>query len=200
MGTLDQFPHFSGAPIVEAVLNLQISPLSPDTTLGVLSSDFARAVEPDYPIKQTFGSITLSAGPSTATAGSQQTGFVFRSTDGRRALQARIDGFAFSQFAPYESWEPFVAEARRTWEVYRETVAAVEPTAIGMRTINSLSMPAGSTMESYLRVYPALPTDADFPQSVVNFAMRVDFQVEHGGKFQMQMGYLINTVPDRVTS
>ena len=40
----------------------------------------------------------------------------------KQLVQARANGFTAHRLAPYEGWETFRHEARRLWDVYRQTV------------------------------------------------------------------------------
>jgi uncharacterized protein (TIGR04255 family) len=152
---------YPNAPITEALIDIRVAHQQ-GVSLEKLKK-FGVEVRHEYPnesprdILQGQIDFTLSnpqTQPSRTTVG-----YIFHSVDRRQAVQARLDGFTFSRFAPYQDWYHLVDEARRLWSVF---VAILEPTAalrIAVRYVNQINLPLkGGTLnfEDYLRTFPKI--------------------------------------------
>lgn len=88
-------------------------------------------------------------------------GYIQFSTDGDRAVQARLDGFTYSRINSYGNWNEFRDEARALWELYADALNQVVARRIAVRFINRLVLPLPCRFEDYLqtipKVAPALP-------------------------------------------
>jgi uncharacterized protein (TIGR04255 family) len=116
----------------------------------------------------------------------------FTSADGKQVAQFRRNGFTFSRLAPYESWRPFAAEARRLWNSYRDGVGPSAVTRVAVRYINRVQLPPSShAIAHWLNTYPEI-AEAVSP-SVVDFFMHVTVpQPALGGTLA-----LVETVDER---
>jgi len=171
-------PHYSKAPITEAIIEIRWQ-LKAGTTLA----DFERIHEAEkgtYPaVRKRLQALGLmELGPRvTASASQEQTAFLYISADEKQIYQARLDGFAFSRLAPYESWQPFQAEARRLWNIHREALKPVAITRLAVRYINRLDLPGERVeMKDYFRLSPEVPPE--LPQSMSGFLLRVQLPQE----------------------
>jgi uncharacterized protein (TIGR04255 family) len=188
--------HYERAPITEAIIDLRVSfPEAID--LSRLEAAFARE-ESLYPgrkrLRQGMGKFEF--GPrvsSSATA--EETGFAFTSVDERQVAQFRRNGFTFSRLAPYESWHPFSAEARRLWTVYRTGLLPSTVTRLAVRYINRIQLPESShDLSHWLNTYPKVAEGVS--SSAVGFFMHVTIpQPEIGGALT-----LVETVDDHPSS
>jgi uncharacterized protein (TIGR04255 family) len=180
--------HFSRAPILEAIININVElPSEANSRLSLLGP----AVRETYPVTRDIRQVTLTgemkAGAFPATsASSMQMGFRFEAKAAPQSFQARVNGFSFHRLAPYESWEPFRSEARRMWNHYR---AIMKPTGIlgcSVRYINRLEVPLGRELSDFLSTYPQIAKGV--PQSMTGFLMRADLLLEEfpGGTLVMQ--------------
>ena len=101
-------------------------------------------------------------------------GYIFFSaeSDPSKAVQSRLDGFAFSKLKPYENWPTFRDEARELWQRY---VAVAHPTSVkrlALRFINRISLPRSVyDFGEYLRTIPDIPET--LPHGVAEFFMRL---------------------------
>ncbi|MCA1595197.1 MAG: TIGR04255 family protein [Chloroflexi bacterium] len=133
-------PHYSRAPITEAVIDVRITPGAPLDGLSVVGE----GEEERYPLRkellQVHGQIDIGPHPNTS-AGQRPCGNLFISRDERQACQFRTDGFAFSRLAPYETWEALRDEAGRLWNRYRSRLGAFDITRVGLRYINRIDIP-----------------------------------------------------------
>jgi uncharacterized protein (TIGR04255 family) len=157
--------YYSKAPILEAALDIQLR-LPATTTLNTLQ-DMQGSWGADYLLIND-----QQSSPSITTNTSLSSGVNFVSTDGRRSIQARRDGFAFAKRAPYERWEPYRDEARRCWELYRQVAQPLSITRVGLRYINNLELPRPvGDFRRYLRTVPEV--SPALPAALTNFILQL---------------------------
>jgi uncharacterized protein (TIGR04255 family) len=142
---------------------------------------FGNAVRSEYPnqaAREVFqGQIDLGPAEPKTIASRSTTGYIFSSADRRQAVQARLDGFTFSRFAPYEHWEALVNEARRLWHVFVDVLSPVTVKRLAVRYVNQINLPLhGGTLkfEDYLRTFPQLAgieEDVDLEQFFLRLVM-----------------------------
>lgn len=164
--------HLNNAPITEALLDLRVQ-LPPGTTLSELES-LHRRIEHEYPAKQSkkkFHVMLDTQHPATASQEVSDLGFIFWSSDGKRAVQARMDGFSLSHLAPYGTWEELRDEAKRLWGVFCDDAHPTRITRVALRYINRLPLPLPITFEDYLLTFPRM--GPSFLTSVTGLLMRV---------------------------
>lgn len=131
------------APITEAVLDIRV--------------DFERAPEiqdlekvypelkAEYPTKElnsvfqaTFG---ISKGHPQAGFQGQPNGMMFKTQDGRKIVQMRVDGYTFNKLKPYDTWESFREEAETYWKLFVERTSPLKAVRIALRYINRFELP-----------------------------------------------------------
>jgi uncharacterized protein (TIGR04255 family) len=179
---MDKQPHYDRAPITEAIIDLRVC-FSESVELSRVSEVFAgeKAVYPDSKrLRHGMGTFDFgSRVSSSATA--EDTGFAFTSATGRQVVQYRRNGFTFSQLAPYESWQPFSAEARRLWNIYRTGLSPSTVTRLAVRYINRIQLPALShDLSHWLNTYPNVAEGVS--SSAAGFFMHVTIpQPQIGG-------------------
>ena len=166
---MGEYPHLEQAPIVEALVDIQVD-LGPD--LGVLGLEaFDDLVKADYPKKseQRQLGIYLSLGESRQISHADKPrGFKYESSDGLQVVQARHDGFTFSRLKRYETWNNLRAEARRLWDYYEGVAKPASIKRVAVRYTNqmNLQMP----LEEYLTAPPIVPPGVEV--SVSSFLTR----------------------------
>ena len=165
--------HYANSPITEAIIDLRVK-LPENVKIGDLEPIHDR-IRSQYPNKENRtlarGRFEVGRGVS-ASASSQSIGFFFKSEDERQIVQARLDGFTMSRLAPYESWRPFRDEARRLWDLYRETVCPEAVERLAVRYINRLDIPKPfDDLNEYLRTFPEV--SPDLPQGLSGLFMQL---------------------------
>ena len=159
--------HYPRAPITEAIIDFRVA-YGQNISLERLKK-FGAEIRTDYPhegSRDIFQSqITFDASPTTTQASSRSTvGYIFHSIDRRQAVQARLDGFTFSRFAPYQDWPHLVDETKRLWSLFVRVVQPTSVLRVAVRYINQINLPlkGGSLrFEDYLRTFPAIGIDND---------------------------------------
>lgn len=98
--------------------------------------------------------------PPAATTRALRLGARFASMDGKQIVQCRSDGFFFNRLAPYTSFDDYLPEALRCWNLYREHVQPPVLQAIGLRTINRIPVTVEGEsihLQHHFRTCPVLP-------------------------------------------
>ncbi len=169
--------HYESAPITEAIIDLKVD-LPPAARVAELEyvHKWIRGEYPESaPRQMAMGRIELGDRVS-ASAQSEQVGYVFTSADKKQIAQAQLSGFSFSRLAPYESWEPFRDEARRVWGFYRKAAAPVLVSRLAVRNINRIDIPEKNVdLKKYFRTSPEISTD--LPQTMSGFVMQVQLPI-----------------------
>lgn len=180
--------HYPNAPITEATIDLRI--VQPQNLSANDLAKLRELVGSYYPTQELeliySGEIHVEepGNPLRTEASQWHNGFRFISQDKRYVFYARLDGFALSVRAPYDSWEPFRDEARRLWDLYRSVAKPEGVTRAAVRYINQLNLSSGSSdpdivrTEDFLRIYPEVPRDWPGGNTMNNFFMQVQFWQE----------------------
>jgi uncharacterized protein (TIGR04255 family) len=168
--------HLPGAPITEALIDIQVAPRD-----GLTFTELQNAISaPEFgyyvknPISEgTFGFMLTSDGtqPQT-TAQAAQIGLRLHSQDEKYVLQCRLSGFTLSRLPPYEEWPNLIQEAKRLWAVYTERLLPKRVTRVATRFTNNLQLPmeSGASYQKYLHKLVDVPDEA--PQAVASFLQR----------------------------
>jgi len=166
---------FPNAPITEALLDIRVQ-LPKEITLKNLES-FQEGIKGRFPEKKTRvffkAQIPTSAAPPTSipTTGGPD-GYMFRSPNEQKIVQARLDGFTFNKLKPYEKWVVFRDEAQSLWKRYYEIANPVRITRIALRYINRIEIPSPlKDFKDYILTTPEIAPG--LPQGVGHFFMRL---------------------------
>jgi uncharacterized protein (TIGR04255 family) len=166
--------YYKTPPITEAIIDLRIE--APSELLISNLSKAHEGQEATYPTVQeryvAFGQ--MQVGPQvSATAASQHIGYFFRSDDGKKIYQARLDGFTMSRLAPYENWNTLRDEARRLWDIYRSVAKPSKVTRLAVRYVNRIDIPLPlRDFKDYLRTIPEV--SPDLPQGLKGYFMHLE--------------------------
>lgn len=111
--------HLKRAPIVEAIIDFQVSQ-RPSVELGDVQK-LAGAIEgyrQQGPIFKFQAMWAMTGGGPQGNSESQEIGVRLQSADEKYALQLSLNGLTLSRLAPYENWEKLEAEAKNLWRSY----------------------------------------------------------------------------------
>lgn len=166
---------FRNAPITEALIDIRVQPAQDASTAKI--EEYHNFIRVEYPEKQKRtmweGSFELKEEkePLTKTR-SQVIGYLFKSADGKQAVQFRLDGFTFSKLRPYTRWEEMFDEAKRLWGVYRIHAKPVRVNRLATRYINSIEIPSKKfDYDDYFKMAPKIPPE--LPQLLSHFFTRL---------------------------
>lgn len=170
--------HYSRPPITEALIDIQAQ-LPQGVKLDVLEEVYS-SVKAEYPKREEVlmfqGQMTVGESFG-ATASQSQIGYAVFSNDQKQILQVRLDGFSFSQLAPYDCWETFRDEAKRLWSLYQSLTHPEAIVRLAVRYINRLDIPLPfGDLKDYLRTYPEV--SPDLPQGLSGYFMQLQIPQE----------------------
>lgn len=133
--------HLSNAPIKEAVVDFRVAPAE-----GIRAEVFGQLkgrLANEYPTANERRALQAEflVGPGASTSSARDLGllgFFFKSANGQRIAQFRIDGFTLNYLRPYSNWEDIRNEALRLWPMYCEAAAPKGVVRLATRYINYL--------------------------------------------------------------
>lgn len=174
--------RFPNAPISEAILDIVVQFASP-VELSRLEA-FHDLIRDRYPVKQSRvkwkGQIELGQERVAQEVRRGPQGFLFRSADDTRVVQARQDGFTFNWLKRYDTWEALRDEARPHWERYRDVFRPEAVTRLGLRYINKIEIPLPfSDFRDYVKTAPDVA--AGLPQGLSALFMRLEIPDQKRG-------------------
>ena len=172
---MTKYPVFPKAPITEALLDIRAQ-LPQEIDLKDIES-FYDFVKEQFPEKKArmFGKLKFKLSPPDKPELLPSTGgidgYLFQSSENKKAVQSRLDGFTFNKFRPYDRWESFRLEARQLWNLYFRTVNPNKVTRIALRYINRIEVPLPiKDFKEYILSRPEIAPR--LPQGLNNFFMR----------------------------
>ena len=175
---MQNYRHYPKAPITEALIDFRVIH-EVGISLEKLKKFGAEIVD-EYPNEATRdlvqGKITL-IGPQPQHQSSRSTfGYIFHSQDRLQAVQARLDGFTFSRFAPYKDWDHLTTEAKRLWQVYVDLLKPSAVIRLAVRYVNQINLPLieGTVrFEDYLSTFitTGVEDDVNLEQFLVRLVM-----------------------------
>jgi uncharacterized protein (TIGR04255 family) len=173
-----RWPNLSRCPITEALLDIRVQ-ARPELTLKDLEG-FQETIADAYPQRRTRQVFEVAVADVGVSQKQKDDGFLFVAADGRRVIQARLDGFSFSLLKPYSSWDALRDEGRRHWESYRQIVKPSGISRVAVRYINRIELPLPfKDFREYILTAPEIAQD--LPQGLANFLLRVVIPVEQAG-------------------
>lgn len=155
--------RYPNAPITEALVDIRVAHQQ-STSLETLRK-FGGAIRGRYPSEATRdvlqGQFTFGAsGPQTQST-RKTVGYIFHSADRKQAVQARLDGFTFSRFAPYKDWRHLIDETKSLWDIFASLLSPASVTRVAVRYVNQINLPLQGvlTFEDYFRTFPKMDLD-----------------------------------------
>jgi uncharacterized protein (TIGR04255 family) len=138
------FPHLTKAPILEAVIDIQIKAL-PEELLDILKNAHDK-IKVDYPKINTRKSrqfkIEMAKDPQQPVEQKELIeGYIFTSADGHNVLQFRRNGFTLSRVKNYNNFDSLLEETIKQWEIYKAIVGDITISRVATRYINQIQVP-----------------------------------------------------------
>jgi uncharacterized protein (TIGR04255 family) len=170
----ETYPH---APILEAVLDIKVrlsSPFSEDFLNEIKAKEqesypkFRRPFQVQFKLERSDPALE-----PTSEVSSMANGGAMVSEDGLQIFQARPDGFSHNRLAPYKDWFAFCSEARRLWNIYRDSVKPEFIEFLGLNYINRIGLPGGVEISDYLRAFIQVPSELPQVLEVHNFQVQM---------------------------
>jgi len=160
--------HLKSAPITEALVDLRVEPALPDlAALDAFRSETASTFPEIHEQVQIKSVISLA---QAVPAERRPTGYMMRSADKTRVVQAQLGGLTVSQLAPYTKWDDLRDLAKSVAGTYFANAGSRSITRWALRFINKIEVPRGAELGQYFRVAPFL--QPDFPQALEGAFLR----------------------------
>lgn len=167
---------FPNSPITEALLDIRVN-LPKEITLDTLAT-FQNEIKERFPTRKEQykweSGIKFQAGsaPQVIPSSGGSNGYFFRSPDGKKIVQARLDGYTFNKLKPYNNWEAFSSEAKELWGEYLKVAKPVNVTRLALRYINRIELPLPFTdFKEYILTVPEI--GPDIPNALSGFFTRL---------------------------
>ncbi len=167
------YPQLARPPIAEALLDLRTR-----LPAGVKVEDLdavGLAIKDDYPDARPIhsGQAQIGFDPTSPTAAAtvDKLGAIYWTTDGSRAVQARLDGFTVNWTSGYRDFEGLVEMARSAWAHFASAARPELITRVALRYINRIPLSQGVDLDDVLQTGPRL--GAGLGSAVEDLFMRV---------------------------
>ena len=140
---MSKYPTFNNAPITEAILDIQTE-LPQGYDFKQIESVYDE-VKSEFPKKQ----IAIKYEASLELKGDQkplsrfkkeENGFLFTSSDNKKIIQLRLDGFTFNRVKSYDSWKSLQEEAKHYWDIYKKLTNPLKIKRIALRYVNRIEI------------------------------------------------------------
>lgn len=169
----NHYPHLSKAPISEALLDLRVE-LPADIPLSTIAA-FAESVRGEFPQERTleehrFQIHPVVGGGDTQPVVSSAFGKIFWTHERDRAVQARLNGFAFNWIKSYENWEALRKQAQPIWASYVRVMRPSRVIRCALRYINRINVEPAVDLANYFRTLPLM--SKELPQTLQSFFLR----------------------------
>jgi uncharacterized protein (TIGR04255 family) len=122
MANIETFPN---APIIEAILSIEVSYL---TELATPADSFYQTVRDRLPIREEINS-------------GGDGGYRFTSADALQVLQVTRRSFSFHRLRPYTDWVRFSSEAHGIWREYLGHFTPEKVRGASLRYLNRIDIP-----------------------------------------------------------
>lgn len=168
-------PKYAQSPITEAILDVRVT-LASNDVLSKLE-EVSLTVKENYPYVGNIRMVEIEnqiQGRESVEANLQQNlvGYNYSSKDQKQNFQIRLNGFSFSRFQPYDSWENYQNEARKLWGIYQSIIQPETIDQIKLRYVNRLNIPLPiSDLKEYLLTVPEV--SSDLPQGLSSYFMQL---------------------------
>lgn len=168
------------APIREALIDLRVAPeINATAELLAVKQRLRGAFPTATELTQVRHQFKVGS-PQAALHDVRQVGFALHSEDKKRIVQARANGFAYSQLKPYDSWQVLLDGARAAWGDYVELASPTSVIRWSLRYINRIELPHRNFpgFAKYLRTF--LTLGPGIPEAVSGLFMRFVIPQETG--------------------
>lgn len=167
---------FPNPPITEALFDIRVQ-LPSETSLTTLLTLQDR-IKTEFPNKKDrhLYEAKFQFNPGTTPEIVQSPdvvdGYLFISLDGKKIVQARLDGFTFNKLKPYSNWEEFSKEALSLFQHYIDIAKPTYITRLALRYINRIEIPLPlADFKEYILTVPEIAPN--IPNSLAGFFTRL---------------------------
>jgi uncharacterized protein (TIGR04255 family) len=179
--------HYNRAPILEAVIDIQVrfNPQSDPAAFLSTAQQMAQRVAARFPQSLVLPLVNFGIGmvppvPGTAAAPmpqlvpriTHQGGLRLATAQNERVLLLQQRGLSFSHMPPYTRWKNFRDEAVELWRLFVSLTKPEAVTRTALRYINRFEIPHDIfELSDYFLFRPEVP-ERNIPQMVSSFFMQ----------------------------
>jgi uncharacterized protein (TIGR04255 family) len=155
--------HYSKAPIIEAVIDIQVA-FQSEVSIAQLN-DLADTLKDQFSIRQKLASVRMQMEhniqdeeKNKTTSSHEEIGVRLVNEANTRTLVLKKTGLTYSHLPPYSDWDQFSKEARGYWDLFVQHCKPEMVTRSAVRYINRIDIPNVTVeIEDYLNLYPHIP-------------------------------------------
>ncbi len=194
---MTDYENFPVPPITEAIIDIRIERdnLLSLETLGSLEKD--NLIANKFPEKNSYRSIAIE-GTIGATGKDLDSsvkedvlGYLFRSSDQKKIVQFRLDGFTFNRLSPYKSWEEMTSEAEPLWKIYSGVLNNRSIRRLAVRYINTIEIPETKfELDDYFNFISSVNIDKSFAADLIHFYTKATIKLQSSQAF----AHIVQTV------
>jgi uncharacterized protein (TIGR04255 family) len=149
-------PVYRRAPIIEAIIDLRTAPVLDEKLVEKISKKLAKRY-PNRAMQHTTEFLVDGTGGNVAIQ-QKASGFQLTTDDQADIAIVGQNGLVAARLPPYPGWDIFRSAARANFFDWRQVAPAHPIVRIGVRYINRIDIPTGSTMtvnlDNYLTMHP----------------------------------------------
>lgn len=173
--------YYSAAPIIEAVLALQVLPS--ENFNKSFYEEIRQNVSDKFKVED-FNEITFEFSLDEEAVNNvnnrKQSGIVLTSLDKKYIIHMREYSYSFSALNYYTKWEDFISTAYNYWELYINIFNPQKVVREGIRYINRIDIPETKIdLKDYFKLYPQLFDDPNI--GLAGFFMQAQLEQNEGG-------------------
>lgn len=156
-------PCYSKAPIIEAVIDIQIAPQSKELLARL--KELADTLKDRFPSQNKLNSVRMhvehnaeDVEKNKSTTTLDEMGIRLVDEPNTRILQLKKTGLTYSHLPPYSDWASFSKEAKEYWELFVKYCEPDVAVRTAVRYINRIDIPLATVeIKEYLNLYPQIP-------------------------------------------
>jgi uncharacterized protein (TIGR04255 family) len=160
IGSAKMARFYENAPIVEAVIDLQVENENvSEENFNQFSESVKGRYDKRFPVNEAQFQINVPDGDVKQNF--KNIGYRFVSNQSDRIIIAKEKGFTFSNLPKYRGWSKFSSEAKSHWEKFVKALKPSQVQRIAVRYINKINIPTSSGVElkDYFNIYPEISDD-----------------------------------------
>jgi uncharacterized protein (TIGR04255 family) len=150
-----KYENLAVPPAMEAIFEVTIKDTHGDDVSKLLinNDDFKKR----FPIQEdmySFESIFDASGVEAPSSSSKKFGYTYKAADNKELTQFRNNGFSYNKLGDYPGGDQFIESALYAWKLYAASGIKIEPSRLGLRYINVISVPGYSgNPQEYFNVF-----------------------------------------------
>jgi len=195
---VDEVTNYRKAPIVEAIFHIEApsrSDLEPDIFQSTIHKMLDQNVFPEARTMHLIDFTVRASGEAGVTHTEDRSrwgGASFTSLSGEEVIQFRKEGMSYHRLAPYSSFEEVFPQFQKYWGIYSELAKPLATIRQGLRFINRIQLPIGSTFSDlgkFARITPKFALSGEWePMNMLSRVQLKDPETGHVAMVSFSLG------------